>query len=345
MDDAINQRNKQLVWNYWQALQAAGPTGIEAAIQRYCSDDHRWHGFDPVGDLASADGLRDGFWAPLLKSIPDLERKTWLFFGGKSSGRIDGSNDGRLWVTGTGVFSGTFAQDYLSIPATGSRVDIRWGEFCHIEADRIVESFFLVDMIDWIQQAGFQVLPPSRGKDHVYPPPAANDGVLHDPQDPAVSDYSLEHIRRFIFDGLNAYDESTLESMGMADYFHRDVRWYGPGGIGACLNFAAFETLHQAPWLHAFPDRSVQDLDALIAEGAYSGGPGWNGVLATHSGEYLGHPATGKPLGVNGLDWWKRDGQTYIENWVFVDMLHLFRQLGVDLLGRLEDQKRAKAQS
>ncbi len=38
---------------------------------------------------------------------------------------------------------------------------------------------------------------------------------------------------------------------------------------------------------------------------------------------------------INGLDWWKRDGEVYIENWVFVDMIHLFRQLGVDLFERL----------
>ena len=342
MTDSTNQENKQLVWDYWQALQASQPAELATVIERYCSDTHRWRGFDPVGDLHGVDSLDTGFWTPLLASIPDLERKTWLFFGGKSSGRIDGTNDGRLWVTGTGIFSGTFANDYLSIPATGSNVDLRWGEFCCIENGRIVETYFLIDTIDWIQQAGFHVLPPSRGKDHVYPPPAAKDGILLDAQDRAESDYSLEHIRRFIFDGLNAYDESNLESMGMADYFHPEVQWYGPGGIGACLSFREFETLHQAPWLRAFPDRSVQDLDALIAEGPYSGAPGWNGVLATHSGEYLDHPATGNRLGVNGLDWWKRDGEQYVENWVFVDMLHLFRQMGVDLLARLEDQKSSR---
>ena len=137
------------------------------------------------------------------------------------------------------------------------------------------------------------------------------------------------------FDGLNNYDRSNLKSMGMADFFHPEVRWYGPGGIGACLNFEEFESLHQQPWLHAFPDRSVQNLDALIAEGAYSGGPGWAGVIATHSGQYLDSPATGKQVVINGMDWWKRDGEIYVENWVFVDMIHLFRQFGVDLLARI----------
>ena len=183
-----------------------------------------------------------------------------------------------------------------------------------------------------MQQAGCNPLPPSRGIDGVYSPPASSDGVQTGSADSSVTDNSLDHIRRFIFDGLNAYDESDLTSMGMARWFDPQVKWYGPGGIGACMSFKEFEELHQAPWLVAFPDRQVQDLTALFAEGVYSGGPGWAGVRATHHGPYLGVPATGNRLEINGLDWWKRDGDRYVENWVFVDMIHLFGQMGVELL-------------
>jgi predicted ester cyclase len=179
------------------------------------------------------------------------------------------------------------------------------------------------------------VLPPSRGQPGRYPPPAAGDGLLDDASDAATSAYSRDHLRHFVFDGLNAYDESDLTSMGMADWFHPDVHWYGPGGIGACLSFAEFEELHQQPWLVAYPDRQVQDLDALFAEGPYSAAPGWAGVKATHTGPYLDTPPTGRTIEFNGLDWWKRDGEQYIENWVFVDMVHLFDQFGVDLLARI----------
>jgi len=58
----------------------------------------------------------------------------------------------------------------------------------------------------------------------------------------------------------------------------------------------------------------VQDLDALFAEGKFSGAPGWAGVKATHQGEYLACAATGKALVVNGLDYWKREGEMYVEN-------------------------------
>ena len=148
----------------------------------------------------------------------------------------------------------------------------------------------------------------------------------------------MREIANAIKTGAIAYLNRQLKSMGMADYFHPQVKWYGPGGIGACLSFSEFENLHQQPWLVAFPDRSVQNLDALFAEGNYSGAPGWSGVKATHTGEYLGCAATANPLQINGLDWWKRDGEVYIENWVFVDMVHLFRQFGIDLFERLHSQ-------
>ncbi len=237
-----------------------------------------------------------------------------------------------MWAGGTGWFSGTFARDWLSIPATGKKVRIRWGELCRVEDGRISEIFTLLDIVDLMQQAGLWVLPPARGADSVWPAPRDDDAIYLEAQDPVESARTLDLIRRFIFDSLNVFDQKNLESMGVADYFPPDIQWYGPGGIGACNGLAEFENLHQKHWLHAFPDRTVQDLDCLFAEGAYTGGAGWNGVLATHAGRYLDCPATGKQIGVNGLDFWRREGDRFTENWVFVDMLHLFRQFGVDLL-------------
>ena len=340
MSIELNQSNKQLVWDFWHALEGATASEVEAVVRSIIADNIVWHGPDPINDLHGVGSFVSDFWLPLKSSFPDLKRHTHLFFGGKSNGRIDGdiSLDGKMWVSGTGSLTGTFAKNYLTIPATENEVNIRWGEFCRIEHGKIVEVYFLLDLIDLLQQAGFHVLPPSRGQDGIYPPPRAQDGILLAAQDGQDSAYSLDHIRRFIFDGLNQYDQSELESMGMADFFDPDLKWYGPGGIGACLNLGEFEDFHQKPWLIAFPDRQVQDLDALIAEGSYTGAPGWAGVRASHTGPYLNCPPTGNSIAVNGLDWWKREDEMLIENWVFVDMIHLFRQFGVDLFGRLAQQ-------
>ncbi len=340
MNVKTNQINKRIVWDFWQSLENTDADKLRKAVGSVMRDDVCWRGPDPINQLQGIEAYVSSFWLPLLHSFPDLTRQSHIFFGGKSNGRRDGdiSLDGRYWVTGTGYFNATFAYDYLTIPATGSKVNIRWGEFCCLEDGKIVDIYFLLDFIDLFQQAGFNVLPPSRGADGVYPPPEANDGILLDEQSKAESTAGLKHIRHFIFDGLNSFDQRDLSSMGMADFFHPQIKWYGPGGIGACMNFKEFENFHQQPWLSAYPDRQVQDLDALIAEGSYSGGPGWAGVLATHTGDYLDCPATGRSIEFNGLDWWKREGELYIENWVFVDMIHLFRQFGIDLFYRLGQQ-------
>ncbi|MEM7537868.1 MAG: ester cyclase [Chloroflexota bacterium] len=337
----LNQSNKQLVWDFLQALEGTDPNQAKSVARSVMAEELRWHGPDPINHLNGIGEWNTNFWQPLRYSFPDLKRETHLFCGGKSNGRIDGdiALDGKMWVSGTGNFRGTFTHDYLTIPANGAEVTIRWGEFYRVKHGKIVEIYCLLDLVDLMQQVGFHVLPPSKGADGIYPPPQTNDGILLDAQDEQVSAYSLDHIRRFIFNGLNSYDQSDLESMGMADYFHPDLQWYGPGGIGACLSFKEFEDLHQAPWLIAYPDRQVQNLDALIAEGNYSGAPGWAGVKATHTGPYLDCPTTGNAIDFNGLDWWRRDGEQYVENWVFVDMIHLFRQFGIDLFERLAQQK------
>ena len=32
------------------------------------------------------------------------------------------------------------------------------------------------------------------------------------------------------------------------------------------------------------------------------------------------------------MDFWRRENDPLVENWIFVDMIQLFRQFGVDLL-------------
>ncbi len=290
----------------------------------------------PIGDLDGWNLYLERFVAPLRQSFGRLHRETHLFFGGLSNGRRDGdtSRDGELWITGTGLLHGVFTEEYLGIAPTHQAVSLRWGEFFRFRQGQLSAIYLMHDLVDFCEQIRRPILPAPRGRSAIYARPAAADGVRLEPSDPAETEHSLAHIREFLFEGLNAYDQSSLKSMGMERYFHPAVAWYGPGGIGACLGLTEFQALHQQPWLTAFPDRQVQDLTGLFAEGSFTGSPGWAAVLASHKGPYLGTPASGVALSINGLDWWNRRGDQYIENWVFVDMVHLFQQMGVDLLAR-----------
>ena len=172
-----NQNNKARVWELWERLENTDVDSCESLAAEYMSVDSDWHGPDPINDLQGPNEFVSGFWRPLLQSFPDLKRQTHIFMAGQSSGRIDGTGDGRMWVAGTGLFNGTFAKDYLTIPAIGKPVSIRWGEFCRVENDKIVETYLLLDFVDLMQQAGYEVLPPSNGIDGIFPPPKAGDGV------------------------------------------------------------------------------------------------------------------------------------------------------------------------
>jgi hypothetical protein len=132
---------------------------------------------------------------------------------------------------------------------------------------KIVTVYFLLDLIDLMQQVGIDLLPPALGQDHLYPPPQDGRAILLDTQNEIESARILSLIKKFLFESLNSYEQADLQSMGVAQYFTQDVQWYGPGGIGACLDLKEFAELHQKPWLTAYPDRQVQDLDNLFADG------------------------------------------------------------------------------
>jgi hypothetical protein len=63
---------------------------------------------------------------------------------------------------------------------------------------------------------------------------------------------------------------------------------------------------------------------------------GWPSIRATHSGgDWLGLAPTGKPVTMRVMDFWRREGERLAENWVFVDVIDLLHQLGVDVFARM----------
>jgi predicted ester cyclase len=336
MASTLNQQNKQVLWEFWKQLETASDQELQSLTQQVMAPGMHWHGFAPLDSLRGPKRFLGQFWLPFRAAFSNPVRENHMFLGGISVGSEDGQSDEGMWVGGTGYFRGVFSQDWLGIPASGREVSIRWGELCQLQDCVITQVYVLFDLVDLLQQIGRPVLPPARGKDSLYPPPRNDNAIYLDQQDEDESQRTLDLIRKFIFESLNVYDRENLHSMGVADFFPPDIRWYGPGGIGACLSLEEFEDLHQRHWLHAFPDRAVQDLDCLFAEGAYTAGAGWGGVVATHAGQYLDAPASGKKISVTGLDFWRREDSKFTENWVFVDMIHLFRQFGIDLFERIK---------
>ncbi len=330
-----NQSNKAQVLDYWAATDSAPIEEMATVTARYLPENFRWKGPAPLGEIRGPAALAEQVLIPLKQAIPNLTRQTHLFMGGQSVNHVGEDARDAFWVAGSGYLHGTATGEFLGIPATERPLRIRWIEFIRFSGEEMVESQLIYDFVDWFEQVGIAVLPPSRGIAHVYPAATGFDSVLRDAQPAQDTELTLQLGHSLLYGGLNGFDQDNLSSMGMADYFHPNLKWYGPGGIGACLSFSEFEQWHQQPWLVAFPDRKVVGLESLFAEGRLLACSGVAGVRATHTGPYLGQPATGVSLEISGIDFWLRSGEQFTENWVFVDMIDLFAQMGIDLFARM----------
>ncbi|MEM9210813.1 MAG: hypothetical protein AAGA63_04940 [Pseudomonadota bacterium] len=321
------EAEKTLARAYWQACDTGGD------ISQYFAERFIWDGPRPAPRATNIAELNDAWLHPFRAACPDMTRSTHILMVGASDGKVDGGPDGRIWVGGTGYLIGLAKAPLWTIPARDTPLRIRWGEFLCIEDGKITEVHLAIDLMDWLEQIGLSVLPKFDGASHVWPAPTAFDGVEFDP---VGTTETMELGRGLLFGGLNAFDESALTSMGMADYFHPNLKWYGPGGIGACLSLKEFQDFHQGPWLRSFPDRKVQDLP-LIAEGRLLGACGPAAVKGTHGGEAFrsSGPGQGQPIEFSGLDFWLRTDDAFTENWVFVDFVKLFECMDIDLMDRV----------
>ncbi len=140
--------------------------------------------------------------------------------------------------------------------------------------------------------------------------------------DQSNSDKSKALVARMV-DGLN---DHVIE--GMEAFWTADMKWYGPAGIGTKPSLKAFQDEHQRPFLHAFSDKNATD-EIRIAEGNYVAASGFQD--ATHTGDYLGIPASGKRVKIRYMDFWRVEDDKLVENWVLIDLLDFLEQLGYDI--------------
>ncbi|MDK1118111.1 MAG: ester cyclase [Anaerolineae bacterium] len=327
MSSSLHLENKHTLWKFWQALDNADLDQSKKLIVEHYDKNTDWNGSHPINRLQGTNQLFEGFWAPLKQAVPDLKRKVDILI----AGQIYNKN----WVTSTGYLNGTFVTDWLGIPTKGKSANIRYGEFCALKSGKIIETYVLFDLLDVMRQIGHPALPLNySGIEGLVPGPATKNGVLLVESDADESQKSLKLVEAML-KGLKQYDQEKLESMGQHNYWHNEkLRWYGPSGIGTTHGLKGFEDHHQRPFLKAFPDRVGGNHKARFGEAHYTASTGWPSMVATHAGSYLGVPATGKKVTMRIMDWWRREAEWLVENWVLIDLPDLFLQFGVDLLDR-----------
>jgi predicted ester cyclase len=304
-------------------LLLRAPADIAAAM----SPDAAWHVAHPVGDLAGPAAVTERFLQPLREALPGCMRRDELVLGNRS--RVSPG----YWVATLGHYVGNFTAPLWGVQPHGKLVFFRSGEFYRIdETGRIDCAYILFDLLDLMRQAGRMPVPSVLGSDMLFPGPATHDGVL--PAYPDRSDASASLVEAMLGD-LRAYHPATFDSAsqtGEGGYWHRDMLWYGPGGVGANFTYPGFQRDHRIPFLTAFPDRIGGNHFARFGDGDYVCSGGWPSMTMTHRGPYLGVQPTGRPLTLRVMDFWRVQAGMIRENWVLLDLPELLIQMGVDIL-------------
>ena len=331
MDSERNLKNKKIVAEYWSRACGANSSDLTFVLQPFLTRESYWQGPHPINRLEGLDALVEEFYRPLFAAFPDAVREPYILMGGEY-------RSGDEWVSGTGHFRGTFAADWHGIPATGKEATLRFGEFCRLEKGKIVASYVILDIPDLMRQAGYDVLAPNLGQDGFAYPPKAGDGILLTGQNPLEGARSRKLVEDMIA-GLSDYDGSgNLDSMHQEDFWDAEkMVWYGPHGIGTTFGLNGFQEGHQRPFLESFPDRKGGNHVCRHGDGLYAASTGWPSVKAKFAGKpYKGVPPTNAAFGMRVMDWWRREGDKLVENWVFLDFIDFYLQWGVDLFERMQ---------
>ncbi|MEO0491928.1 MAG: ester cyclase [Actinomycetota bacterium] len=304
---------KRLVWDAW-----SGRT--ETALHR----DVVVHASAPIGRLDGVEATQDGLHHRLATSLPAHEWEPYLFLGGVW--------DDQVWVAHTGHITGVFDQPLWGIPPSGRTVSVRYGDFSRVENGATVEVRILFDIVGLAAQAGIHLLPEPPARNTLPPGPGAGNGIVGNASDPAETASTLRLVEDML-GGCNRLDGSDLASMGMAAYWHDDMVWHGPHGIGSSFGFQEFQDFAQGPSVSSFPNRRGGFHQARFADGLTAAFTGWPSLQGDFTGApFRGIEPTGGPIGQNIMDFYVRRGDKLHENWVLIDLIDFAAQCGVDLL-------------
>tara|TARA_B110001469_G_C9633997_1_gene317498 strand:- start:1698 stop:2414 length:717 start_codon:yes stop_codon:yes gene_type:complete len=223
---------------------------------------------------------------------------------------------------------------------------MRFHEFFRFEQGKIVEIQAIWDIPEVMLQAQAWPLSPSLGWEGFIPGPASQDGLRIGDKHPGQGEASVQHVLDMLTHLILHPKQGGPEVMQLQRFWHPRMNWYGPAGIGSSRGITGFRNWHQIPFLNAMPDRGSHDkqLDFhFFGEGEYVAVTGWPNMKQTITqGGWLGIAPSGQEVSLRSLDFWRMDGGLIRENWVLVDLLDLYHQVGIDVFARLGEFNKAR---
>lgn len=325
------QSEKQVVRDYYAALDRAEGQGITAILDQYTAAHYTWRGFHPFHMQTDAKAVSELFWQPFRHAVRHMQRRMDVFFAGDNF-IDDGSS---VWVCSMGHLMGLFDTPWLGIQPTGKMIMLRYAEFHKVVDGKIAETAFYFDIPHFMIQAGYAPFAQQAAAHLVQPGPAPHDALLFSDADPDEGQKTMDAVN-FMIKDLGQWQSDLPLEEELARSWHDDMIWWGPAGIGATYTIARYAQQHSGPFRAGLSDRSGTGHIARIAEGHYCGFFGWPNFTAKPTGGYLGLAPSDKSCEFRVIDIYRREADKLKENWVFIDMLYFLDQLGVDVLGELQ---------
>lgn len=326
---------KQLIAPFCEAAQCFRDGQVHDALHRLFASDARVNLCHPFGELKGPGAFFVAAYDPLQTAMPDLERRDMIVLAGTTP-------EGQDWIGCMGNYMGTFHSPFLDIPPTGHLAHMRYHEFFQVENGRIVRMQAIWDIPELMMQANAWPMAPQLGKFMCTPAPMSGNGLTVSGDGEAA----LEHVIAMLTDLCKHPADPDPSVMQLEKYWHPHFNWYGPAGIGTCRGIAGFRNWHQIPFLSAMPDRKLDAMGDLmshwVAEGSFVCETGWPNMRLTLGGDgWMGIAPAGKEVLLRSLDFWRLENGLIRENWVLVDLLDLYRQIGVDVFARLREFNKA----
>jgi len=331
--------------DYQLATQTFNKNTAEGLLKKYFTNDSLINFCHPFGTFRGLDNLLSKCLMPLIDSIPDLERRDMIVMAGKTP-------EGKFWIGTMGNYMGTFVKPFLDIPPTGNLVHMRYHEFFQIEENKITEIQSIWDLPELMMQANAWPMAPQLGAFLCTPSPMTGDGLSIT----GNGAKNLDHVISMLHDLSIHPKNPDPKVMQLEKYWHPNVNWYGPAGIGTARGIAGFRHWHQIPFLRAMPDRkggssneklAIEGMEDLqthwVHDGNYVCETGWPNMRLTITNDgWMGIAPSNQPIEMRSLDFWRIEKGLIRENWVLIDLLDIYRQIGIDVFDRIKEFNKAK---
>lgn len=316
---------RECYFAYTEAMRHPGD--FAPAVQAFFAANANINVVHPFNECQGAAAYCTNVLAPLKASFEGLYRRDDIVMAGQF--------EGGDWISSTGYYVGRFAEDWIGIRANGQLSYLRFGEFHRMEAGRAVESYIFLDIPELMVASGqwpIDVGPGlSRGYTGLIQGPATQDGIMRTPRPVEEGQMSYQLVTDMLA-GLATKDEAWRP------YWHENMMWYGPGAFGSFVGleeFAKFQVPFEGQfdgWSGGSANNGLTKHFTRFGEGNYTCSGGWPSLTGVNVKPFLGQGPTNERVFFRVCDWWRREGDLLVENWIFVDVPHALLQMGYDVL-------------